>query len=156
VAMWYSARNNPYYSDSSSGTEAQLGLMTTDFTPKPAYGAMRAMSQGIAGGAPAPAGPITIRLTSPKAHSGFTSRLSMAASVSGDQRVTKVVFLVNGHIGAVDRSVPFRSAWKAPVKAGRSAHRVTIRARAFDADRLVANSKPVSLRADSHGHPRVG
>ncbi len=46
VAMWYSARNNPYLANSNSGTEAQLGLMTTGFSPKPAYQAMRAVSHG--------------------------------------------------------------------------------------------------------------
>ena len=41
VAMWYSLRNS-YWSNDGPGWLDQLGLMRTDFTPKPAYHAFKA------------------------------------------------------------------------------------------------------------------
>jgi hypothetical protein len=39
VAMWYSARNNPFQGDADQ-MEAQYGLFTTDWQTKPAYEAL--------------------------------------------------------------------------------------------------------------------
>ena len=49
VAMWYSLRNT-YWGNDGPGWLDQLGLMWTDFTPKPAYHAFKAYGSG----APAP------------------------------------------------------------------------------------------------------
>jgi hypothetical protein len=148
VALWYSARNDPYYSDSNSGTEAQLGLMTTNFTPKPAYTAMRDVAHGIVSTTqPTKTAPLTVRLTSPQGGSRFTRKLAMAAKASDYKAVTKVAFLVDGVVRAVDRSAPFSSTWRVSGKLARSAHRVTVKARAFDADGHTATSKPITVRS---------
>jgi polysaccharide biosynthesis protein PslG len=45
VALWYNVRNNYWLKDEDQA-EARYGLMTTDFTPKPAYGAFKAYAHG--------------------------------------------------------------------------------------------------------------
>ncbi len=60
VALWYNVRNNYWMKDEDSA-EARYGLMRTDFTPKPAYGAFKAYAFGlpytVSQPAPAPAPP---------------------------------------------------------------------------------------------------
>jgi hypothetical protein len=43
--FWYSARNSPFYGDRNT-YEARFGLMTSDWTPKPSYSALRAYARG--------------------------------------------------------------------------------------------------------------
>jgi hypothetical protein len=69
--------------------------------------------------------------------------------------VTKVAFLVNGSVRAVDRSAPFRSTWHVPWRVSHSSHRVKVRARAYEGGKPVATSKRVSLRRlRRHAHRR--
>jgi hypothetical protein len=50
VAMWYSLRNSSWANDGPTWLD-QLGLMRTDFTPKPAYFAFKAYGTAMAPGA---------------------------------------------------------------------------------------------------------
>lgn len=43
--FWYSARNSPFYGDRNT-YEARFGLLTTDWSPKPSYSALRAYARG--------------------------------------------------------------------------------------------------------------
>ncbi|HEX8104492.1 MAG TPA: cellulase family glycosylhydrolase, partial [Solirubrobacteraceae bacterium] len=47
AALYYNARNN-YWDKDSDTYEAQFGLVRTDFSPKPAYGALKAWARGSA------------------------------------------------------------------------------------------------------------
>jgi polysaccharide biosynthesis protein PslG len=46
AAFWYNFRNNWWSEDAPADYEANLGLLRTDFTPKPAYDAMRSVTGG--------------------------------------------------------------------------------------------------------------
>jgi polysaccharide biosynthesis protein PslG len=43
--FWYAARNSPFYDDVDT-YEARFGLLTTDWSPKPSYAALRAYARG--------------------------------------------------------------------------------------------------------------
>ncbi len=48
VAAWHNLRNTRWHNDADTWA-AQLGLMTTDFTPKPAYNALKTYVPGGGG-----------------------------------------------------------------------------------------------------------
>jgi polysaccharide biosynthesis protein PslG len=57
AAFWYSFRNNRFLGDAPADFEANTGLLRTDFTPKPAYAAMRAYGPAAPAPPPPPAAP---------------------------------------------------------------------------------------------------
>jgi polysaccharide biosynthesis protein PslG len=54
--LWYQARNNPFFDDADE-FEAQFGLMTTRFEPKPSYDAMSRYAHAGPGPGPPPSEP---------------------------------------------------------------------------------------------------
>jgi hypothetical protein len=69
VALYYNLRNN-FDQDDADETEAQYGLMTTSFVPKPAYAAFRAFARGDRG----------VRTARVRARSRATTRRAIRAA----------------------------------------------------------------------------
>ena len=57
VVIYYDLRNNYWGNDNPTSVEDNLGLLTTNFTPKPAYYAFKAFAAGGAGAPPPPPPP---------------------------------------------------------------------------------------------------
>lgn len=81
-ALWYDARNNYWMHDEDS-PEAQFGLVTTDFTPKPAYAAFKAYAHGepYAVSQPAEATPPPTKKKK-KEHGKSSTRTSLRVAVT--------------------------------------------------------------------------
>ena len=75
VAMWYSLRNT-YWGNDGPGWLDQLGLMWTNFTPKPAYHAFKAYGSGAAapGTLPGPGGQQPAAVTRSRSSLSLTVR----------------------------------------------------------------------------------
>jgi hypothetical protein len=48
AALWYNFRNHYWLRDEPSSWEANAGMIRTDFTPKPVYGALKAWTGAVA------------------------------------------------------------------------------------------------------------
>lgn len=151
VATWYNFRNN-FFDNDADETEARYGLLRTDFSEKPAYGAFKAYANGtVAPPAPAPApAPVpnaapTVRLTAPAEGSTFSTTLDMTAIADDDKGVTRVEFVVDGKVVATDTTGPYGYSWRVPRKLSYSSH--TVVARAYDAEGLSA-SHSVTVRRE--------
>ncbi|MDQ3758443.1 MAG: Ig-like domain-containing protein, partial [Actinomycetota bacterium] len=146
VATWYNFRNNFWAGDTDS-EGAQSGLMTTDFTPKPAYDAFKLYAGQ--GGVPTSPDPIlvepppdpipaneapTVELTAPVEWATFTRNLPMAASATDDSSVVKVAFALDGKVVQTDFIAPYEYSYRAPRRLAYGAHSVT--ATAYDGQGL--------------------
>ena len=144
VACWYTFRNLSWYHDDPSNWDAQTGVLRTDFSPKPAYAAMKAYanaSDPVVTPTPTPTPSPTptppadaapaVSLGAPAAGATFTSSLAFAATASDDHAVVRVDFLVDGKVVASDPTAPYALSWKAPRKLSYAPH--TAAARAVDA-----------------------
>jgi hypothetical protein len=80
VAITYNFRNN-YWASDANDWDDQLGLMHTDFSPKPAYYAFKAYTPGAGAGAAASPAPTATSTSSPTA----TSTSSPAAAAAPAQ-----------------------------------------------------------------------
>ena len=87
----------------------------------------------------------TVTLTSPANGSTFKNTLNFAAAASDDGGVTRVEFLVDGALAAVDSTAPYAVTWSVPKKMDFTVH--TITARAYDAQGLTASSSVRATRA---------
>jgi Big-like domain-containing protein/cellulase (glycosyl hydrolase family 5) len=138
VIFYYNFRNDWWGNDDQSSMEAQFGLMSTKFVPKPAYYAFKAYAQslGSSGGGsgsgsggsnpppPQDAAP-AVSLTAPTAGGQFENGLGFAANASDDKGVAQVRFLVDGTVVATDRSAPYSGSWRAPKGLSWGVHTVT-------------------------------
>jgi len=117
VAIAYNLRNN-YWSLDADDPESRYGLLYSDFSPKPAYAAFQTYAGGTSPEPPtAPAEAPSVRLTSPVEGAVVRGSISMTATATDDERVTKVVFWVNDTLVASDTTAPYSATWKAPRKA---------------------------------------
>ena len=105
VALWYNFRNN-YWNHDQDTLEGRYGLMRTDFSQKPAYGALKSYVPGV----PAPSS--TPAVTTPKRKKTRTTLAVTGVSASSAQRssrsrtrhakrrmiVGKVVGAPSGHV----------------------------------------------------------
>ncbi len=149
VQMIYALRDDAWVSPSASNWLANLGLMRTDFSAKPARTAVaNYIAQGATTVPPPPPPPTTtnaaptVKLTAPTAGARFTKKLYFAATASDDKAVTKVQFLVDGKLVATDWSAPFASTWSVSSSTTYATHTAT--ATAFDAAGLTS-SQSVSV-----------
>lgn len=117
VAIAYNLRNN-YWSHDADLPEARYGLLRTDFSPKPAFEAFKTYATGrVAAPPPSPALAPSVRITSPVQGATLRGSISMTATATDDERVTKVVFWVNDTLVATDTTAPYSATWKPPKRA---------------------------------------
>ena len=134
AAVVYNIRNK---TADETDRESSYGLLSRDFTPKPAYHAFRDVLTELSGAAPVNAAP-DVTLTSPRAGSTFSSNLCLAATAADDRGVTKVEFRVGSTLVATDTTAPYSYTWTANKKVAYGAHTVT--AKAYDVSGLTATS----------------
>jgi polysaccharide biosynthesis protein PslG len=147
VAFTYNLRNN-YWSSSSSSWGDNLGLMRQDYTPKPAYYALKAAASGSATTI-VPTASIanpTVQLTSPTAGSTIGSKVNIAANASDPQGVTQVTFSIDGKVVASDSSAPY-TASVVTRKLANGTH--TITATAYDAAGRTATSSVSVIKGEA-------
>src|SRR5207248_1628995 len=92
VALVYNFRDDYWLHDNSSNWEADLGMLRSDFTPKPAYEAFKSYATGK----------IAVRGTS--ARTPTRTRLALAPgarAASGTRSLRVVGRVVHGHSGTV-------------------------------------------------------
>ncbi len=136
-AYWYAFRNLSWSRDDPLDWEANLGVLRTDFSPKPAHAALKTVASRAATQTqtltPTPTpppvdAPPTVRLTAPLSGATFSSRLAFAATARDDQRVSKVEFLVDGRVVATDWTAPYTATWYATRTTSLGWHTATARA----------------------------
>ena len=107
VAMWYSLRNSSW-ADDGPGWLDQLGLMRTDFTPKPAYFAFKAYGTATA----APGGGPTSKTEQPATAAATRARTSLQLTVrrrAASRRASKQTVRITGRLrGARKTTVTIR------------------------------------------------
>ena len=114
-AFAYNLRNN-YWEHDADSAEARYGLMRTDYSPKPAYDAFRAVA-GLAPAPvppPAPAPPTSgprVDLTSPTNGAATRGALTLSATASAADGVARVSFYVDGSLVKTDTSAPYSFKW---------------------------------------------
>jgi hypothetical protein len=158
VALWYNFRNN-YWNHDEDHIEARYGLMRTDFSPKPAYHALKSYRPGSA---PAPP-PVPARsrgkrgtttvvtVTRARAGASASSRAGRSPA-SGSRRARRARKAILGRVnGAHGGRVTLRFQ-----RYSRSEHRwartVVSRARVNRRGRFVKRLRPSAL---GHGRFRV-
>jgi polysaccharide biosynthesis protein PslG len=173
AALEYNFRNTYFRNDDPGDFSADLGLLRTDFTPKPAYAAFQAYATGSqppstdpppttdppppttdpppstdpppATDPPATDAPPTIRLTSPSDGLVFDRSLALSADAADDHGVAKIEFLVDGAVVGTDSSAPYALTWRAPQGLAYSSH--VVEARAVDTASQVAVDSATVTRA---------
>ena len=134
AALQYSFRNTYFRNDDPADWNANLGLLRTDFSKKPAFAAFKSYANAPAE-APSDEAP-SVRLTAPVAGLVFDRSLALSAEASDDKAVSKVEFLVDDKVVATDTSAPYERSYLAPKRLAYASHQVT--ARAYDAAGQVA------------------
>ncbi|MGZ6640357.1 MAG: cellulase family glycosylhydrolase [Solirubrobacteraceae bacterium] len=122
--FWYAARNSPYLADADN-YEAQFGLMSIDFTPKPSYAALKAYALAhpapdditpvtfVANPAPAASGDATAAATPPAPAStpspgaSAAPEVTLAAPAAGSTFSSELPMVVTTKAGAPVRKVEF-------------------------------------------------
>lgn len=150
-AFTYNLRNN-YWEHDADSAEARYGLMRTDFSPKPAFDAFRA----VAGLAPAP-GPVPpppappvppsgprVELTSPTNGSATRGSLTLSATATADGGVARVSFYVDGSLVKTDTSAPYTFRWGNFKRLAVGPH--LAEARAYDTSGAVATDSATVTR----------
>jgi hypothetical protein len=157
VACWYTYRNLSWYGDDPASWDAQTGVLRTDFTPKPAFTAMKSYAQAGGSGTPTPTPtasptptpapavdlPPAVTLTAPGPGTTFSGSLALQASASDDHGIARVEFLIDGKLVTSDSSAPYATTWKAPRKLAYGAH--TVSARAVDSSGQATTTAAVSV-----------
>ena len=148
VATWYNFRNN-FWAGDVNETGPQYGLMTTDFTPKPAYEALKSYAggAGFTSPPPSPGGtnePPAVEFTSPSTGSTFTKTLRMTASASDDSGVAKVTFALDGKTVRTDFAAPFEYSYAVPRRLAYGEHLVEVVA--YDGGGLTASDRAAVTR----------
>jgi polysaccharide biosynthesis protein PslG len=138
VAFWYTFRNVFFRGEDPADWEANTGVVRVDFSPKPAYAALRDVA--MARPSPAPAPPATgpapadarphVALTSPGSGSTIEGRIRLLATASDDQGVARVEFLLDGRVVGSDTTAPYQLDASVPATLASGPH--TVAARAID------------------------
>jgi hypothetical protein len=148
AALVYSFRNTYWLKDDPGSWEANLGLVRTDWTAKPALAAFKSYATA-SGATPPPPAPTnaapTVSLTSPTDGSTFNSTLNLAADARDDNGVTKVEFYFDGNLKATDTTAPYSYSFTVRRKTSYGAH--TVAAKAYDAAGLTASSSATVTRS---------
>lgn len=148
-AFAYNLRNN-YWEKDADSAEARYGLLRTDFSPKPAYEAFRA----VAGLAPAPPPSPTpppppppgprVELTAPTEGAATSGSLAFAARASAEGGVARVSFYVDGTLVKIDTSAPYTFKWGNFKRLAAGPH--VAEARAYDWSGAVASDRANVIR----------
>lgn len=131
AALQYSFRNTYFRGDDPTDWNANLGLLRSDFSKKPAFAAFRSYTERTPGDVGAPPGedaaPI-VRLTAPTAGLVFDRSLALAAEASDDKAVAKVEFRLDGKLIGTDTSAPYELSYRVPKRLSTGSHQVQVAA----------------------------
>jgi hypothetical protein len=122
--------------------EANFGLMTTTFAPKPGYYAFQTYAGGVGSVVPPPPpppppapppppppppadAPPIVTLTAPAANASFTSAIPYAANASDDHGVKEVRFRFDGVVVMTDTTAPYAATWVVPSHVSYGVHHLT-------------------------------
>lgn len=130
AALQYNFRNTWFKYDDPNDWGANLGLIRTDFTKKPAFGAFKDYTTQAQTPVPPGGAAPTVELTSPVEGGIFGRGLAISAKAADDASVAKVEFLIDGKVVGTDGSAPYSFAYKAPKRLAYNAH--TVSAKAYD------------------------
>ena len=131
--FWYTLKDT-----AGTDREAYFGLVRTDGSQKPSYGALTSYLQSHAADAASP----VVALTSPAPGSSLSGTVTLTADARDDVAVAKVDFLVDGVLKGTDTTAPYSVALST-LGLSNASHAVT--ATAYDTSGNRTTSTPVAV-----------
>ena len=134
VAFWYTFRNVFFRGEDPADWEANTGVLRVDFSPKPAYAALRDVATARPAPAAPPASPASgdapprVTLTSPGSGLAIKGRVRFRAAASDDRGVARVEFLLDGRVVGSDTTAPYGLDAPVPARLASGPHVATARA----------------------------